>query len=150
MSLNLGDSRSNVCTNRAPKIGTWTPQGGFKFNGTPHRVLGKLAGNLKVGGGVGKREREADGATKQSNGDEVDGSAGDTGGVSKLGAGDGVNNHNGETGGATKEDIGDLNVSNEASQSGIGMDWQSDQKIEDRKLSDGSDKSASHGHGISV
>jgi hypothetical protein len=71
VTLYSGERRLSVWGDDVPKIGTWTPEGGFKLNGTPHGLV-KVSecDDDKTGGADhddGDRNDEADGATEEEN-----------------------------------------------------------------------------------
>jgi hypothetical protein len=104
------EPRKNTSLDGAPKIGTWTPEEGFKLNGTPH--------------GLAKVSESDDDETGGADDDDGDGGGGH---------GDG----DGKTDGATNEgDNGDSNDSDQASQSGS----EPDEAPKDQKTPDQCDK----------
>ena len=48
VTLHSGEHELNQQCENVPTIGKWTPQDGFKFNGTPHGLFDPRTGDLKV------------------------------------------------------------------------------------------------------
>lgn len=68
MTLHSGERRLTVWGDDVPMTQSWTSQGGFKLDGTPHGVRDERTGRLKIGDGVSESDDEEDSTTDEENG----------------------------------------------------------------------------------